>query len=296
MERGDVVFSIVIPTRNRPGQLADCLEAIAALEYPRERFEVLVVDDGSEISVEAVVAAFRDRLAVVLVTQPHQGPAAARNSGAARAQGKVLAFTDDDCVPDPGWLQALAARFAAAPADGVGGKTLNDVPTNLYASASQLIVDVGYDYFNADPGQAGFFAANNLALPVDRFRQVGGFDESFRTYEDRDLCNRWRDRGWQMTYAPDALLRHRHRLTLRSFWQQHYRYGRGAWRFHRARASRGSDRLRPDRLRPDPRFYWQLVRRAAGTVGERRIRLLGLVLLAQGANAAGFLGQALRGL
>src|ERR1700687_4271431 len=102
------LFSIIVPTYARPLELVDCLEALARLEFRRDSFEVIVVDDGSPSPPAAVVERFRDRLTLNLVTAPHGGPAAARNRGAERATGKFFAFTDDDCRPAPNWLDALA--------------------------------------------------------------------------------------------------------------------------------------------------------------------------------------------
>jgi GT2 family glycosyltransferase len=97
-----------------------------------------------------------------------------------------------------------------------------------------------YAYYNADPSQARFFASNNLVFPADGFHALGGFDTTFRTSEDRDLCNHGLHHGYHMTYAPEVIVSHAHVLTLRTFWQQHFNYGRGAFRYHRARARRGS--------------------------------------------------------
>src|SRR5262245_37328532 len=101
MARAQTVFSIVVPTYQRPDQLTMCLQSLTFLDYPRSNFEVIVVDDGSEMPPETVVAAFHDRLDVTLLTQPHAGPAQARNTGAAHAKGAFLVFTDDDCTPAP---------------------------------------------------------------------------------------------------------------------------------------------------------------------------------------------------
>src|SRR5215813_1646861 len=100
-------FSIVVPTYRRPAILAGCLDAVARLDYPCDRFEAIVVDDGGG-AVE-LPRAYAD-VDMVLLTQAHAGPAAARNTGAARARGDFLAFTDDDCRPDPGWLSPFTAR------------------------------------------------------------------------------------------------------------------------------------------------------------------------------------------
>src|SRR5271170_7752963 len=104
-------FSIVVPTYNRPRQLAACLAALARLDYPRDRFHVVVVDDGSASPMDTVIAAFRDRLDIECHRQANSGPGPARNRGARSAKGRILAFTDDDCAPHSDWLKTLAARY-----------------------------------------------------------------------------------------------------------------------------------------------------------------------------------------
>ncbi|MSS71915.1 MAG: glycosyltransferase [Candidatus Latescibacteria bacterium] len=148
MRTGQPFFSIIVPTHARPRQLAVCLDALTGLVYPRDRFEVIVVDDGSRTPPEEVVAPFRDRLNLTLLTQPNAGPATARNTGAARARGEVLAFTDDDCVPAPDWLGRLAERFDLSPDPMIGGQTVNMFPDNLYSTASQLLITYLYTYYD----------------------------------------------------------------------------------------------------------------------------------------------------
>jgi GT2 family glycosyltransferase len=281
-------FSVIVPTYRRQAEIERCLEGLAHLSYPKGRFEVIVVDDGSESPPTDVVARFRECLDVMLLKQVHGGPAAARNTGAGRAHGDVLAFTDDDCVPARDWLQALAARLEAAPDCAVGGRTINALPDNPYSSASQLLVSYLYAYYNRVPGQGSFFASNNLAVPADRFRTVGGFDASFRlpAGEDRDFCDRWLEQGCRLCYAPDAIVYHEHKLTLRSFWRQHFRYGQGAFQFREARARRGGGRIRVE----PPSFYVGLLRSPflrADWSGDS-LTLSALLLLSQMANAAGF--------
>src|SRR4051812_39046691 len=221
-------FSVVVPTYERPAQLAACVRALSRLDYPRARFEVLIVDDASAQQPLAVVEQFRDALDLKLLEQTkNAGPAAARNLGARRARGEFLAFTDDDCEPERGWLRAFAARFAEAPARIVGGRTVNALADNPYSETSQLIIDVVYAHFNRDDAGASFFASNNFAVHAESFRDAGGFDESFRTSEDREFCARWRSRGLGMTYEPRAVVRHSHGLTPGSLWRQHFGYGRG---------------------------------------------------------------------
>ena len=278
--------SVVVPTRDRPLALARCLDALAGLEYPRDRFEVLVVDDASARPLEALVAAYRARIDVTLVVQAHAGPAAARNAGAARGRGDLLAFTDDDCAPAPGWLRILASYLERAPDRAVGGRTLNALAGDPYATASQLLIDYLYAYYNADPEGPRFLTSNNFAVEVDRFRSIGGFDATWphAAGEDREFCDRWRQHGYRLTYAADAVVHHAHALTFGGFCRQHFTYGRGAFFFHRARARRGQPRVRVE----PRRFYVELLRHPSSRRAARAARLTLLLALAQAANAAGF--------
>jgi GT2 family glycosyltransferase len=295
MDQERPFVSIIIPTYGRPRHLSLCLQSIACLEYPPTHFEVIVIDDGSEAPLETVVAPFSSEFAVTLLTQSHAGPAAARNAGAAQAKGELLAFTDDDCRPNADWLQALAARFAAAPHCAIGGRTLNARPGNPCSAASQLIIELVYAHYNPNLDRARFFATNNLAVPTKQFRMLDGFDAASFPFasEDRDFCDRWLLRGWRMIYAPEAVVYHAHDLTLRSFWRQHFEYGRGAFRFHRARTRRGSGRF----IR-ELSFHLnlpRLLRRFFPRVSvQRTMSLLGLLIVWQIANLAGFVWESMR--
>jgi GT2 family glycosyltransferase len=289
------LFSIIVPTFRRPDRLAACLRALAALEFARDAYEIVIVDDAAgQTPLDPVVGPFRRELEVALLTQSHRGPATARNAGAAHARGRLLAFTDDDCAPAPGWLRAFAAALRDAPATLVGGRTLNALPESLCSSASQLLIDYLYSYYNAEPAHARFFTSNNLAAPAEAFRAVGGFDTSFplAAGEDRELCARWRGLGHPMRYVPDAVVAHAHALTLRSFWAQHVNYGKGAYRLRRIHA-RGAAKL--PRLEPAS-FYANLLRHPFSRGhGARAYSLAALFALSQAANATGFVWAKWRG-
>ena len=281
--------SIIVPTYRRPAELAGCLGALAALDYPRERFEVVVVDDGGEAPLDAVVAGFRDRLDLTLLTEARGGPAAARNAGAAHARGELLAFTDDDCRPRPAWLRELVARHVGQPERALGGRTVNALPRNPYSTASELVLGVKYAQDNADPGEACFFASNNMAIPARGFHELGGFDASFRTSEDRDLCSRWIMDGRGMTYEPAAVVDHASDLTLRSFCRRHVAYGRGAFMYRKAQARRGG------RAEPLAGFYASLAREALRRPPREALATVPLLVVWHLANSWGALAESLKG-
>ena len=277
------VFSVVIPTYARPAELAACLRGLAAVDFPKDRFEVIVADDGSPSTLSAVVKAYEDRLDVSLLTHTNSGPAAARNRGAARARGTYLAFLDDDCVPEKGWLRALAHRFEQCPDHLIAGRTLNALPLNPYSTSTQLIVTYVHDHSASRTEGHRLFNTTNMASSTSLFRELGGFDPTLRTGEDYDFCSRWQERGYRVTYAPEAVVHHAHVLTFSTFCLQHFRYGRGLIRY-RLRVGKGIRSRREGIL-----FYLNLVRfpltQVQGTRGWFHAALVGLSQLAIAAGA-----------
>jgi GT2 family glycosyltransferase len=279
-------FSIVIPTYNRPQRLKACLDALSALDYPRDRFEVVIVDDGSPTPMDTVVAPYESKLAITLIRQNNSGPATARNVGAQRAKGDWIAFTDDDCMPSADWLSGFAAQLVRSPQAMIGGRSLNALPQNLYSSASQALIDYLYSYYS-DPQKQMFFASNNIAMSRAQYLAVGGFDTAFplAAGEDRELCDRWQQKGFPLVYAPAVTLRHAHDLSLKSFWRQHFGYGRGAFCFHQLRAKRNEDPIQVEPLK----FYSELLTYPLSRKDvQRPVVVSTLFFLSQVATVLGF--------
>lgn len=286
-------FTVVVATYNRPDLLEGCLQALAAQDLGRDAFEVLVVDDGSASPQREVVTRFSTLLDARVLEQPNAGPASARNTGAWGARGLFLAFTDDDCRPDPTWLRALDGALERHPNSAIGGVVVNRLD-NPYSTASQLLIDFLYDYFERHDVRGRFFVTSNCAVPSELFKQVGGFDLTFpfAAGEDRDLCERWQQRGLKLVYSDRARVYHAHSLTLRSFCRQHFTYGRGAWFLRNARQRRGGE---PLRVRP-AEFYTRLVLFPFGKAPwHRAIALSALVALSQAAYVSGYVWQAITG-
>jgi len=287
------LVSLIIPTYNRPDALKRCLEGVANLDFPREQFEVIIVDDGSEQPPDSVIAAFTGRLPVHLLTQTNAGPSSARNTGVKAARGWFLAFTDDDCVPDRQWLRILIDDLLKHPDAMVGGRTGNLLTDNVYAETSQMITDIVYGYYNRDPEDARFIIGNNFALSREQFLKAGWFYDTFHlpAAEDREFCDRWHFHGYKMRYLPDAVIYHGSDLTLRSFFRMYANYGRGAALFYMLRAGRGSGGFITE-----ARFHLHLnnwlitpILSQRGIVNRLRTGLL--IGLWQFANALGFLTE-----
>ncbi len=297
--------TVVVPAHGRPRALSRCLDALARLDYPADRRDVVVVDDGSSDPLRPTVEAMRSRAgrsdgepAVRWIRQENAGPASARNRGASESGARVVAFTDDDCEPEPGWLGELVGALEEDPGALVGGRTVNALPDNPWSVASQQLVSYLYDYYleseveRDGPRPGAFLTSNNLAATRDTFLAAGGFEERFpdAAAEDRELCRRWRAGGGRLLYEPGAVVHHSHHLDALSFLKQHHRYGRGARRLREA-AGAGDGRVFEG-----PAFYAGLVRWPLGRLEPpEALVTAALLALSQVATVTGYLRQALGG-
>ena len=299
--------TVVVPTYGRPAKLRACLRALMDLHDPPGGYEVGVVDDGGPDDLAPIVReADPTGTRVHLHRQDNAGPARARNAGARVARGGLLAFTDDDCRPEPGWLVALAAAHARHPDALLGGHTWNERPDNLCAQASQDLLAFLYRDQQRRNGDAPFFASNNLAVSAERFADLGGFDETFplAAGEDREFCDRFHHAfaasaadapaaaagppPRALRFVSDAVVRHAHAMTPAQFWRQHRNYGRGALHFAAARARHG----RPGLSTEGPRFYGGMLTEPWRTGPHHgRLRRAALIFLSQAGTASGYAAE-----
>ena len=287
-------FSIVIPTFNRPGPLRCCLDAIARLDMNQDHLEVIVVDDQSPESQQSVTAEFDDRLNLIFSRQGvNQGPAAARNHGAGLASGRYVCFIDDDCMPHQDWLTVFRHQFQKNDNVMLGGHTVNVLTENAFSSASQLLVDYLYENLTNASGVPSFFTSNNMSLPLKLFRAVGGFDSEFprAAAEDREFCHRFSELGYDLVYAPEALVDHAHKLSFRNYLRQHFFYGAGALQF-RSLMQMNNQRSPP--IESLSFYTGMLIYPFSKLAVLKATKGAALLLLSQVANTAGFFWQASR--
>jgi GT2 family glycosyltransferase len=286
--RFEVRFSVIVPTYDRPEHIAACLASLRRLERPGGSIEIVIVNDGGS-ALPTGTSDDSEGCAVRVIEQANAGPAMARNTGAMLARGELLAFTDDDCRPEPAWLTAFDAALRAQPDALAGGRTLNAIDSP-FAEASQLLADFVAAYFHG--GASGrFFTSNNLAVSREQFIAAGAFDTSFpfSAGEDRELCDRWSAQGRPSVRVEGAVIRHEHALTARRFLRQHFTYGRGGAAFRRKRAS--TDRP----VAVEPGFYAKSLGHAwRHSPGMRGALYVGLTMLAHASYAAGLLWESRR--
>ncbi len=193
--------SVVVPTWNRPDLLDRCLEALIVQEFDAREYEIVVADDAGSEATRRRVADWSARSAVAIryaTPVAAHGPAAARNEGWRAAGGRIIAFTDDDCVPDPRWLAKGVAAIEAG-TDAVSGRVIVPLPER----------PTDYERDAAGLQRAEFVTANCL-VRRDALEAVGGFDERYAAAwrEDSDLQFSLLERGCRIVRAPRAVVVH----------------------------------------------------------------------------------------
>ncbi|HEY7744963.1 MAG TPA: mycofactocin biosynthesis glycosyltransferase MftF [Desulfuromonadales bacterium] len=218
--------SVVIPVKDRAEELARCLASLARLDYPQEKLQVIVVDDGS--SDDSAQVARQTGARVLPSGGTGRGPAAARNVGASAATGDILAFIDSDCSASAGWLAELLPAFDDPNMVAVGGLVdgmctasgvdrYEAVMSSLSLGSRERAGNRGNDTF--------YLPSCNLLVRRSAFLAARGFDDSMHVGEDVDLTWRLRDAGWTIAYLPVGRVLHEHRSSVRSFMSRRFDYG-----------------------------------------------------------------------
>lgn len=193
------LVSVVVATHNRAERLAALLDSLRAQTFTD--FEVVVCDDASSDATPRVLAEAEGLALVALRNEISGGPAVARNAGWRAARGALIAFTDDDCVATPGWLEAGVEAWRGDPGSFIQGPVapIEAERERLGAFSYTIIVD----------GPTPVYECANIFYPRDLLERIGGFDETFRrTGEDVDLGWRARAAGARPAFAGHAQVHH----------------------------------------------------------------------------------------
>jgi mycofactocin system glycosyltransferase len=228
---GDPAFSptvtVIVPTLERAGDLDDCLRALAGLDYPADQFELIVVDDGSA-DAAAIAGLAGCHGARLLVNDHNQGPSYSRNRAAGEATGDILAFVDSDCVASAQWLRELVAYLAWDRVGAVGGRTTGyytESSLDRYEAVASPL-DMGRHLRLESRGSDTFYVPTcNLLVRRSVYLALDGLREDLRMGEDVDFCWRLRARGDYLVYAPEGIVRHKHRNTLVPMLRRRAGYG-----------------------------------------------------------------------
>lgn len=213
-------ISVVVCTRNGSATLGPCLAALGRQTYPNH--EIIVIDDGSTDNVPQIAQSFDF---VRYLCQEPSGLSVARNFGASMATGEIIAYTDDDCVPDEDWLQQLALAFDDPQWIAAGGPNIPPPPRNRI-EAIVAHAPGGPSHVLLNDEEAEHLPGCNLAIRKTALDSIGGFNPIFKTAgDDVDVCWRLRDTGGKLRFCPGAFVWHHRRFTVRAYLRQQRGYG-----------------------------------------------------------------------
>jgi glycosyltransferase involved in cell wall biosynthesis len=215
--------SVIIPVLNGERTLRDCLNSLLKMDYPEERREILVVDNGSTDSTAEIIK----NLPVRYVQERRRGIPYARNKGIEESRGEIIAYTDSDCVVSKRWLSELVQGFEDGKIGAIEGETV-DYPPSTPIERYMARRRIKSKKFRLKSPLYPYINTVNVAFLRGVFDRIGVFDTRFKGGSDVDLSWRFfQESKFELGYNPRAIVFHHHRNTVSGFFHQHVRMGRG---------------------------------------------------------------------
>ncbi len=211
-----MTLSVIIPTYNRAKYLPLALQSLVLQNYPQNEFEVIVIDDGSEPSIEPIITEYQTKLNLKFIKQTHGGVCRARNAGIKLAQSDVLVFFDDDAVADINWLQAVADTMKTE---------------DLIVGRVKILKHPFWGYFapHYDRGEilkpTDSLLEGNCAIKRAVFDKVGLFDENIEYgHEGQEFLNRT-NQFYVLKYCPTMIIHHDYATSIFDYLKKQYKFG-----------------------------------------------------------------------
>jgi len=281
-----IYASVVVPVYNGAATLPACLNALRSQDFPADRYEVIVIDDGSTDTTPEVVRQDSARSGFPMIRyfrQTNQGPASARNRGAREAVGQILVFTDADCEPTPNWLTEMCRPFSETSAEITGVKGVYRTrQASVVARFAQVEFESRYRKMRKLK-YVDFVDTYSAAFNKNVFIALGGFDTTFpvANNEDVDFSYRLASKGYKLVFNPAAAVYHHHPDTIFRYLKQ--KFGRAYWRMAVYRAYPGkikSDSYTPQTLKLQILLSFMILAALVGWLYFGKYRIVLFVSLA----------------
>ena len=210
--------SVIIPHKNDSKRLKLCVESLNNQTFSRDNYEVIVVDNGSDKVHFDKITDFLKTINFSLITEPQEGSYAARNKGLEIAKGDIIAFTDSDCIPNHNWIEMGVNNLKEINnCDIVGGKIElifeNKDTLNVIELYEKIHAFKQEEYVN----KFKFSATANLFTSVSIVSDVGKFDDSFKSSGDKEWCQRAINKGYNIIYSENVIVKHPSRSNLNDY-------------------------------------------------------------------------------
>ena len=223
----NLFFSFIIPVYNRPNEIRELLESLSHQTYPKP-FEIVIVEDGSNISSKEEVTAFCDKLNIMYLQKENSGPGDSRNYGMARATGNYFIVLDSDCILPPQYLIEVEKSLENSFVHCFGG------PDAAHESFSNIQKAINYamtSVFSTGGIRGSKSSVNkfqprsfNMGISKEAFKKVGGYGK-IHPGEDPDLTIRIWNQGYETKLIPEAFVYHKRRIDWNKFFIQVNKFG-----------------------------------------------------------------------
>lgn len=217
--------SVVVAVYNGERTIGRCIESLLQQDYPIDKFEVIVVENGSTDNTATIASSYP----IKFIQSPYKGKQAALNLGIAQSTAVIIAMTDADCIAEKDWLKQLVKPYADEETGGCGGliKSFVHSEQNMiekFAEEHNPLVN----YISGAAEYLPHLYGANCSYRRDLLSHVGGYNTRLPISDDVDIC--WRiqlETGKKIAYTEDAVVLHHHRSTLTGLARQYYHYGYG---------------------------------------------------------------------
>lgn len=212
-------ISVVVPTYRRADLVERCINSLVEQDYPHERYEVIVIEDGSQDARPVVEFLQSANVRLSYLSMPHGGAAAAYAAGLGQARSDLVAFIDDDAIAPRTWLSQIAAILVQGKPQGVigtGGRISGEYPLDKFeatVSSTGELRWTGFGPVASPPCDVDHLPGCNMAFWRDALLEIGGFDARFSKTiswrHETDVCLRLRRLGHRLIYDPSLVVLHR---------------------------------------------------------------------------------------
>ncbi|MGM0655561.1 MAG: mycofactocin biosynthesis glycosyltransferase MftF [Thermodesulfobacteriota bacterium] len=257
MEDEDLPFvSIIIPVRNRSKDISACLTSLGQLDYPKQKKEIIVVDDASDDNTPETVRNFPE-VGLIALTENSQ-VSFCRNRAAESAKGDILAFIDSDCTADPSWLRELVPAFRDKSLGAMGGLVdsyYNKKNLDQYETVKSALKIASWYKRSTKKEPFFYLPFCNFLVRRELFFKLDGLREELHVGEDVDFCWRLQDSGAMLEYRPVGRVFHKHRNRPFTFCSRRFDYGTSEPLLQKCHP----DRIKKLFLPPHESFFWSLL-------------------------------------
>lgn len=225
-------ISIIVPVLNAERDINRCIESLINQNYPKDRYEIIIVDNGSVDNTINILNRYHEYNNIKILYEYNKGSYSARNTGIKNSKGEIIVFTDSDCIVSENWIMELSKGFISDNIGCVVGAVRsyqgNTHQSDTLVERFSKNKDIMSQERTLNSNFLPYGETANVAFRKSVFDRIGCFDEIFKSGGDADIA--WRMQlltTYKLIYRPESIVEHRHRVTLKDLFLQHFKYGLG---------------------------------------------------------------------